>query len=389
MTKYSILVVDDEPHNFEVIEALLPIDQYQLHYASRGEEAITSLHIFNPDAILLDVMMPGLDGIEVCKRLKAMSQRQNIPIIMVTALTGKEDLARCLAAGADDFICKPVNGLELRARVASMLRLKQQYDRIRSLSKLQTNSIALLKSSLGELRGSIDVSFPSALNSSLHGILGQIRTLSDNLEQLSPATIRALLAQMGESAQRIDRSTHKLLMYLNLAIETPQRHSQDQCAVQGAVEAIATQQATRYHRQNDLLLDVEAAQLQITTDRLHWALDELLDNAFRYSPADSTVEVRGQILDGMFHLWVINQGEGIEGIANGGLDLDYSGDLSSVINSSATPQTTGLGLKIVKKIVEAHGGIFLLSSIYQYQTTVHITLPLLGMVTPLVEMLTP
>ncbi|MGD1875560.1 MAG: PleD family two-component system response regulator [Mastigocoleus sp.] len=111
MKTQSILVVDDEPDNFDVIETLLSNQNYQLHYAACGQEAIANLDTFEPDLILLDVMMPGMDGIQVCKQIKAMPQWQPVPIVMVTALTSKEDLARCLSSGADDFISKPVNVL--------------------------------------------------------------------------------------------------------------------------------------------------------------------------------------------------------------------------------------------------------------------------------------
>jgi len=126
----SILVVDDEPDNFDVIETLLSAQNYQLHYAASGQSAIASLDTFEPDLILLDVMMPGMDGIEVCQRIKAMPQWESVPIIVVTALTTKKDLAQCLTAGADDFISKPVNSLELTARVRSMLRIRQQYQQL-------------------------------------------------------------------------------------------------------------------------------------------------------------------------------------------------------------------------------------------------------------------
>jgi diguanylate cyclase len=125
----SILVIDDEPNNFDVIESLL-LDRYELHYASSGQEAIALLDAYQPDAILLDVMMPEIDGIEVCRRIKAMPKWQSVPIIMVTALTAKEDLANCLIAGADDFISKPLNRLELQARVQSMLRIRQQHQQL-------------------------------------------------------------------------------------------------------------------------------------------------------------------------------------------------------------------------------------------------------------------
>lgn len=126
----SILVVDDEPNNFDVIEAFLSEQDYQVYYAASGQEALASLDTFQPDLILLDVMMPDLDGIEVCQRIKAMPKWQAIPIIMVTALATRENLAQCLRAGADDFIGKPVNRLELTARVRSMLRIRQQYQQL-------------------------------------------------------------------------------------------------------------------------------------------------------------------------------------------------------------------------------------------------------------------
>jgi signal transduction histidine kinase/HPt (histidine-containing phosphotransfer) domain-containing protein len=132
MNQPSVLVVDDEPDNFDVIEALLGNLNYQLHYAANGRQAIDSLHIFRPDLILLDVMMPEIDGIEVCKQIKHHPVWKFIPTVMVTALSSKEDLSRCLDAGADDFVSKPVNRLELTARVHSMLRIKQQHDRLQA-----------------------------------------------------------------------------------------------------------------------------------------------------------------------------------------------------------------------------------------------------------------
>ncbi len=129
----KILVIDDEPDNFDVIEALLHKDNYQLSYAASGQQGLDRLNTMLPDVILLDVMMPNVNGIEVCQYIKQNAQWQNIPIIMVTALNGKDDLAKCMQAGANDFISKPVNGLELRARVRSMVHISQQYQNIQSL----------------------------------------------------------------------------------------------------------------------------------------------------------------------------------------------------------------------------------------------------------------
>ncbi|MBE9176637.1 response regulator, partial [Synechocystis salina LEGE 06155] len=134
MNQSSILVIDDEPDNYDVIDSLLSDQNYILHYAISGQDAIASLDLFEPDVILLDVMMPNMDGLEVCKHIKAMPKWESVPIIMVTALTDKKDLAKCFSAGADDFISKPLNYLELTSRVRSMLRIRQQHQQLASFN---------------------------------------------------------------------------------------------------------------------------------------------------------------------------------------------------------------------------------------------------------------
>jgi signal transduction histidine kinase len=125
-----VLVVDDESSARNTLEAFLFREGYDLAFAAGGPEALARLDELEPDVILLDVIMPGMDGIEACRRLKTDKRWRHIPIILVTVLDSKEDLARGLDAGADDFLSKPVNDLELRARVRSMLRIKKQYDKL-------------------------------------------------------------------------------------------------------------------------------------------------------------------------------------------------------------------------------------------------------------------
>ncbi len=130
----KILVIDDEVANFEVIEALLQKESYQLHYMTSGQQCFTQIAAIQPDVILLDVMMPEIDGIEVCRWVKQNAQWQNIPVLMVTALNNKKDLAKCLSSNADDLISKPLTGLELRTRVRVMVKISQQYKTIQNLS---------------------------------------------------------------------------------------------------------------------------------------------------------------------------------------------------------------------------------------------------------------
>ncbi len=144
MNHSSILVVDDEPDNFDVIESLLTDRGYELHYAASGQEAIESLELTRPDVILMDVMMPGMSGVVACQQIRAMPQWQTTPIIIVTALTVREDLGQLMMTGADDFISKPVNGVELRARIHSMLHIKKQRDELQQLRQFKQDLAARL-----------------------------------------------------------------------------------------------------------------------------------------------------------------------------------------------------------------------------------------------------
>lgn len=126
----TILIVDDSESARDTLEAMLAGEGYRLEFAADGPEALKKVSELRPGLVLLDVMMPGMDGFEVCRRLKSDEAVQYIPVVMVTALDSKEDLVQGLDAGADDFVSKPVNNLELRARVRSLLRAKRQYDEL-------------------------------------------------------------------------------------------------------------------------------------------------------------------------------------------------------------------------------------------------------------------
>ncbi len=123
--KARILIVDDEPMNVKLLAAKLYRENFETFKAYGGEEALRKAETASADLILLDIMMPGMDGYEVTRRLKNNPKTMHIPIILVTALNGSEDKIKGLEAGAEEFLCKPVNTAELLARINSMLRLKR------------------------------------------------------------------------------------------------------------------------------------------------------------------------------------------------------------------------------------------------------------------------
>lgn len=126
-----VLIVDDVPANLKLLDAKLTAEYFGVLMAANGPEALEIATKQQPDIILLDVMMPGMDGFEVCRRLKASPVTEHIPVVMVTALDQPADRVQGLEAGADDFLTKPLNDMALFARVRSLVRLKMVTDELR------------------------------------------------------------------------------------------------------------------------------------------------------------------------------------------------------------------------------------------------------------------
>ncbi|EMI29309.1 response regulator [Rhodopirellula europaea] len=130
---HRILIADDNTANRELLEAYLVNIDCELETAVDGEDTLAKVASFQPDLLLLDVMMPKLSGFEVCEKLKADSATSNIMILMVTALSELGDIERGVQAGTDDFLSKPVNRIELTKRVENMLKLKGTTDELSRL----------------------------------------------------------------------------------------------------------------------------------------------------------------------------------------------------------------------------------------------------------------
>jgi putative two-component system response regulator len=132
----TVLVVDDVPANAQLLERLLTREGYLVHTARDGETALADVARMSPDLVLLDVVLPGLDGFEVCRRLKADPATHLIPVVLVTSLDERENRLRGIRAGANDFLTKPIDVQEVRARTQSLVRLKRCTDDLESAESL-------------------------------------------------------------------------------------------------------------------------------------------------------------------------------------------------------------------------------------------------------------
>ncbi|MGK7901273.1 MAG: response regulator [Hormoscilla sp.] len=333
----SILVIDDEIDNFDVIETLLYKEGYQLHYAPSAEKAIGQLAIFQPDVILLDVMMPDMDGIEACRRIKADQEWQAVPIIMVTALTAKEDLAKCLDAGADDFISKPVNGLELRARVNSMLRIKQQHDSLEELLKLREDMVKMIVHDLRNPLGTIFLA------------IDMIRLL-----KLSPEKIKKTIEEIALNAAHLQSLIDSMLLMAKLesgkmAIDPTEIDLEDICK-----STVADFQAIAGEKQLEIISDLPEPGGRVKLDPAIFrrVLDNLLSNAIKFSPSNSQIFLGASYLEtGGAKIQVRDSGPGVSEELREKIFQQY--EIGNIIKGV---KQTGLGLAFCKMAIEAHGG---------------------------------
>ena len=143
-TPPRILIADDNPDNLEIFRTRLAAQDYEIIVATDGEEALAKATEQVPDLILLDIMMPRIDGFEVCRRLKAVPSLPFMPIIIVTAMADLKDIIAGLEAGGDEYLTKPVDQAALVARVKSMLRIKSLHDTVQEQSaRLEAQSAQL------------------------------------------------------------------------------------------------------------------------------------------------------------------------------------------------------------------------------------------------------
>lgn len=333
----AILVIDDEPDNFDVIEAFLDSANYQLSYVSNGLQAFELLQAFTPDVILLDVMMPVMNGIEFCQQFKSYPQWHHIPVIMVTALTASEDLARCLAAGADDFISKPVNRLELRSRLTSMLRIKHQYDEMQDLLRLREDMVNMVVHDLRNPLASITLAadllqrpnFPAERQSTK---AKQIAIAAKELQSMIDTLL--LMAKLEEGKLNLDLVPIDLNELCLSALE-----GFDEIAAQKNVQLCSN-------------LPPSSPTVQVDQALFRRIIDNLLSNAIKFSSSNSKVCLSTEYdQSGSVRIKVADQGSGVtEEVRQIIFERYEIGTLIKGVNQ------TGLGLAFCKIAIDAHNG---------------------------------
>jgi signal transduction histidine kinase len=341
----DLLLVDDDPTARQVAQAILAQDTYAFRHASGGEAALALIVEKEPDLVLLDVMMPGIDGFEVCRRIRKMPTRAYLPIMMITALDSPKDLARGLDAGADDFISKPVPRVELRARVRSMLRIRHQHlelvQQARMLRELNNQREDLVRMVVHDLRSPV-----TAIQLAASALIAN--------DKATRAEQEADLRLIKEEARRVGNYLEEMLL---LARQEEGRLSLSFERVDlGAVarETIHALRPVAKARGITIKSAAEGDTGVVLGDAalLRRVVDNLLTNAIKFSPRNTMVEVHVGVDGSDVTLDVVDEGLGVPEEMRGRIFEKYE---IVKVRAAGGPQT-GLGLPFCRTVVEAHGG---------------------------------
>ncbi|MGD0265526.1 MAG: response regulator [Candidatus Methylomirabilota bacterium] len=392
-----ILVVDDTPEIQELLQIHLETEGYQVLVAGNGQEALAAVAAEAPDLILLDVLMPVMDGYEVCRRLKADEETAFIPIVILTALQDLSHRLRGIELGADDFLTKPFNHLELLTRVRSLLRVKGLHDQVVATNRLLEQRVAertaALERALADLREMerLKSEFLSNISHELRTPLTPIKGYLPGLlqEELGPLTSlqRRALGHIAQSVDRLHRLIDDLLTFMQWESGEIGLALGGACVAKVVEEALARAAAGAEEKGVEVATEIGADLPQIRGDAaaLARALGHLVENAVKFTPKGGHVTVTARLVQPsplppgppaprqFVELAVRDTGIGIPSEAIPKIfERFYQADSSSTRQHGGT----GLGLAIVKRILDAHEAPIAVESLPGQGTTFSIRIPI-------------
>jgi len=364
--KPRILCVDDEPHNLILMEALLSPDGYEVVSAVNGEEALEIIRTEQIDICLLDVMMPGLDGFEVCRLIKSDEERANIPVIMITAHGDMEKRIQGTEAGAEDFISKPFDSTEVLARVKMLLHAKSQNER-RSKTFSEGLVVSARKASDAdirnfarrviemedELRKKVVSELQDKIASNLTAIGINLALMSGETEHHDPKQLHKNVQHTCQSLTEISRSLRDIVNGLrpsaldDFGLLPALRWYADDFSKQTGI-AVFFEADEHFPRLKE---EKETALFRIA--------QEALMNAAKH--ADTPIVTIKLHNDGtVIELAVVDEGKG-----------------RTAASSSPVQEGSGWGMKIMRARAELIGGQFFVVSVPENGTVVSVLLPIL------------
>jgi two-component system sensor histidine kinase/response regulator len=368
-----ILIVDDDPRNIRLLRGILFSEPYDLVIAQSGTEALQIIDSHPPDLVLLDIMMPSMNGFEVCKHIKGSPRLRIIPVVIVTALSDVSDRIEAMRAGADDFLNKPVDATELVVRMRSLIRMRQLYTEIERITAQRLQFMAgiahNLRSPLNALTLSIELlaDFVPTKDEQLSPIWQNIKTCLDNIQMLSNDIMNYYQIEAGQlrlqlaeyPLQMLIEEVHRLALPLASRVEF----------VVGPIPPIA---------------------LKMDRKIISQILLNLITNAIKYTEAGGRIRLRAYDLSTEKYTLPVNHYPPVLALPSSGVVIEiadtgrgiHPDDFTRVFAefdrlraSAGRTEGVGLGLPVSQRLVRVHGGELWFASTYGQGSTFAFFLP--------------
>jgi two-component system sensor histidine kinase/response regulator len=368
----TILIVDDTPANLRLLSHVLSKEGYAYIEASDGEKALKLAEKHHPDLILLDIMMPGMDGFEVVKQLKTEENLAEIPIIFLSSLSETDDKIQGFKYGGVDYITKPFQKEETLARIKTHLKIrflqKQLNERIRILRDREVEL-----SRLNQKKDDLVRMVSHDIKNPLTGIIGLVKLMRDS-DKISAEEQKQMLSVIEDSGTNLLNLVREMLDRETQKTE-PQAIEYSECDVNDILErVIAMNKAKSVLKNISLHFSVAPAHLHLNADqnKLEIALNNLVSNALKFTPSEGAVSVEAQAREEDVLFKIIDSGIGIPEKMQP--DLFLNPDKASR-DGTGGEVGTGLGLDIVQLYVDLHKGKVWVESKLDEGTTFFISIP--------------
>jgi len=342
----NILIVDDIPDNLRVLGGILKVEGYKIRPVLNGELALQVAEKEKPDLILLDIMMPGLDGYEVCRRLKENSGLKDIPVIFISALSDTNDLVKAFESGGVDYITKPFQAAEVSVRVATHLKICRQNADLRQLNATKDKFFSIIAH---DLRGPIGNMLSISEMISEKGQVDEdtLYMFLEMQKELSKDTIQLLenlLIWARSNTNKIE--FEPVLLDLNLLIKE---------SIEGAnIQAL---------NKNILISDATDTKYEVFADEnmIRLVLRNLLSNAIKFTPKDGQISITAN--SGSDQSILISVKDTGIGIPAEMLEKLFSIDSGNKRYGTDGESSSGLGLVLCKEFVDKHRGSISVKSV--------------------------
>ena len=354
-----ILIVDDKPANIQVLGTILTEAHYEIEYAQNGVEAIDFVRTEEFDLILLDIMMPIMNGFEVCKTIRKDAAYDNIPIIFLTAKTDKESLVKGFELGGQDYLTKPFDSHELLARVKTHIELKKSREKLKDVNKWLEEQVALktkeLQTAYANLEQLDDAKFEflkilsHEIRTPLNGIVGPLQLLKSRINE---EDLIKLLQMLEYSVKRLEKFSNDAILVTSLKTNKHVTIINEENAfklLEFQLMKFSEQIASKSLKIN---LDNFQQDLLIKTDSnlLSESLMRIIKNAIEYSVEYSEITIESDISDDQIIYTISDEGKGF--------DMNFlEQDLSMFKpDEGEGNQKLGIDLYLVNLILKTLGG---------------------------------